>query len=586
MLFGHHVNRYYLKYWYLLVIGIASLIVVDYVQLLVPDNMGSIIDGLDQKVLTMKLLGKYLLNLAFIAIAMFIGRFLWRITIFGFGIRVETDLRRKMFIHMESLSQEYFQVNKTGAQMALYTNDLEAITRCFGEGIVMLIDGIFLGAFSFYRMFCLDWLLTLVSAIPLVILACFGGIVGKYMDKKYEECDKAFEDLSDFSQENFSGISVIKAFVIQRIERKRFAIRNKNQKDKQISFVRASVLLDIAIDFVINVTILIVISYGSYLVIQSKQTMGDFSIGDLTRFISYYFSLIWPMLAIAQLINMGSQGTASLRRVSRLLDYKPLVEDSKDAISKEHFDGKIEFKHLYFTYPDAKTPVLKDVSFTIEKGEMVGVIGATGSGKTTIVDLLTRMYNVGENQILFDDIDIMKYKIQDVRRAISYVPQDNFLFGTSIIDNIGFSKTKLTLEEARHFAQMSDVDSNIEEFSDKYATILGERGVTLSGGQKQRISIARSLAKDASVVILDDAVSAVDTATEANILSSLETYHHKKTILMIAHRISTIEGMDKILLMNDGQVIACGTHKELLATEPKYQEIVRLQQLEKEVGEV
>jgi ATP-binding cassette subfamily B multidrug efflux pump len=583
MLYGKHVNRYYLKFCYLFIIGIAALLLVDYVQLLIPDSYGTLIDALAEKNLTLELLGQVMFHLLLILIAMFVGRFLWRITIFGLGIRVENDLRKRMFAHMQTLSQEYFSVNKTGAQMSLYTNDLEAIQDCFGFGIVQLVDGVFLGGLAFYKMFALDHVLTLISAIPLVILAVFGVFIERYMDKKYELCEKTFENLSDFSQENFSGISVIKAFVKERKYRKMFAKLNQDQEDKTISFVRASTLLDISIDFILSVVIIIVVGYGSYLVIQTRNGLANFTVGDLSRFISYFSTLTWPMMAIAGLINLISRGRASLRRIGKLLDYVPQVKDIDNPLHKDNFDGEIEFRHLTFTYPDAKNPVLHNVNFTIKPGEMVGVIGATGSGKTTLVDLLTRMYNVNPGELFLDGEDIMNYAIKDVRRAISYVPQDNFLFGTTVINNIGFGRKKITKEEAQHFAKMSDVDDNIEEFQNQYDTILGERGVTLSGGQKQRISIARSLAKDSSILILDDAVSAVDTATEANILNNLSEYHHKKTLIMIAHRVSTIENMDKIILVDNGTVIACGTHEELLANEPKYQQIVRLQHLEDEL---
>lgn len=585
MLFGKSVNKYYGKYFHMFLIGIIALIVVDIAQLKIPECYGNLIDYLEQKTLTEALLKDIMITLIIVIILMFTGRFLWRVTIFGVSIRIESDLRQKMFRHTESLSQTYFQNNKTGAQMALYTNDLQSIRACFGSGLIMLIDAFFLGSISFYKMFVLDWKLTLISAIPLIILALCGGIIGKYMSKKHEERQKAYADMSDFAQENFSGISVIKAFVKEAKELKVFAKINKNNEDKNMAFIKFGILLDVLIELLVASIIAIITGYGSYLVIMGKETgVVTFTIGDMSKFISYFTAMLWPMIALGQLINLRAQGKASLKRIDELLKQIPDVKDDKDLIEVP-LEGEITFSHLTFHYPnpnkEEERDVLTDISFNIKKGEHVGIIGKTGCGKTTIVDLLMRMYNVPTSSILIDNYDIMKLRIKDVRNLFAYVPQDNFLFATSVLKNISFAKEKpLSLDLARKYGELAAVDDNIIEFTEGYDTILGERGVTVSGGQKQRISIARALAKEGKVLILDDSVAAVDTKTESTILNNLKEYGKDRTIIMIAHRVSTIEDMDKIILMDQGKIIGIGTHDELLRNEPMYQDIVNLQHLE------
>lgn len=575
MIFGRHVNKYYFKYWYLLLFGMLAVVVVDIAQLEIPNNYGYLIDYLESGTLTKELLYEILLNIFIVLGLLLVGRFLWRICLLGVGIKVERDLRKEMFIHTTTLSQVFFQTNKTGAQMALYTNDIQNVRACFDDGSIMVVDALFLGVFAFVKMCTLNVTLAIISAIPLLLLALCGGVIGKYMDKKWDERQKAFEDLSDFTQENFSGISVIKAFVKEGLELVSFTKINKDNEEKNLSFVKFSTLLSILINLLISSILIIIIGYGSFLV----RTVSSFSIGDLSRFIAYFNSLIWPMMAVAQLINLRAQGKASLNRIAELLDRKPIVVD-EEVVSDHEFKGEITFNHLNFTYPLSENIVLKDMSFNISAGETVGIIGKTGTGKTTIVDILTRIYNVDKNTVFLDGVDIMDLPIHDVRNAISYVPQDNFLFGDTIIKNIGFSKEDISLEEAKYYAQLAGVSEDIEGFKEEYFTVIGERGVTLSGGQKQRISIARALAKDSKILILDDSVSAVDTKTETTILANLEKIKNNRTIILIAHRISTVINADKIILIDDGKVINVGTHQELLENEPMYAEIVHLQELE------
>lgn len=587
MLFGKHINRYYLRYFHLFILGILALVLVDFYQLKIPELFGDLIDSIDKKTLNEESLLVIIKTLIIIIAIMFLGRFAWRICIFGLAVRVESDLRRRMFEKVEQLSVEYFNEHKTGAQMALFTNDLMTVRGCFGRGTMMLVDALFLGALTFIKMWKLNYVLALVSLIPLVLIAIGGAIVEKYMSEKYKRRQEAYEDLSDFTQENFSGLHVIKAFVKESNELRRFRKINKNNEDTNMDYLKFSIMLEVVLSAALNIILLIILGVGSYYVITTKETANPFTIGKLSTYVAYFDTLIWPMLAFSQLINMVASGKASLSRVSELLNEEPVVKDSKEVITDQqilsNLKGQITFNNLSFTYPNSDIEVLSNITFKINPNEKIGIIGKTGCGKTTIVDLLLRMYNVDENSIMIDGIDLMKLPIAKVRDMISYVPQDNFLFGTSVMENIAFRVENYTKEEVVSAAKLADVDDNIQEFVNQYDTILGERGVTVSGGQKQRISIARALLKKAPILILDDSVSAVDTKTEKTILDNLFNKIGDVTLIVIAHRISTVQNLDKIILLDEGKVVGFGSHEELLKSSSLYSEMVELQKLQSKV---
>ncbi len=582
MIYGRHVNKYYLKYWYMFLIGIVALILVDYFQLLIPDIIGDVVDNIDNKTMTFALLKEYMLQFLIVALVMFVGRFLWRITIFGVGLKIETDLREKMFDKSLLLSQNYYSNNKTGAIMALYTNDLQAIRQTFGMGTIMIIDVLFLGTFALVKMIKLNLLLSIISAIPMLLLALMSGVIGKYMNKKYEDRQKSYENLSDFSQETFSGINVIKAFILEAKELIQYKKLNKDNALKNITYIKFAVMLDILISLVINSIFIIIALYGGYLVFKSMPNNILLTAGELTKFISYFDTLIWPMMAIAQVINLRSQGKASLNRINELLNEKIDIRDINTKLLN-NVSGKITFNNFNFQYPDTNIDVLKNITFTINPGEKVGIIGKTGSGKTTLVDILLRIYNVNQNEVFIDDIDIMNICYKQVRDIVAYVPQDNFLFSDTIKNNIGFSKKNIDLDDVKKYAKYASISDNIEEFKDQYDTLLGERGSTISGGQKQRISIARALYKDAPILILDDSTSAVDTKTEEEIINNLNQIRKDKTTILIAHRISTVKRLDKIIVIDDGKIAGIGNHFELLSNCKIYKDLVLLQKLEEEV---
>ena len=591
MVFGKHINKYYLRYALPLLIGLATLVAVDYLQLIIPNMYQMVVNGMNTGYVTVNgakvpfdmtfVLDKICLPMIIIIVCITAGRFLWRIMFFGSGIRVSTHIRNKMFDTAKDLSREYYQVNKVGSMMSLFTNDLETVRECFGWGVMMFFDALIMGTLSVVKMWRMSWILALLSLIPMCLLLASATVVGKHMMVRWDKRQEAFSSLSDFAQESFSGIAVIKAFVKEAAELMAFGKLNKNNEKTNVAHTRASVLLRILVTLFVESVICIILGFGGYLVWK-----GTFNAGQLVEFIGYFNAVVWPVMAVSELIDMTSRGKASLKRISELLDAKPTVSDREGAEPLPEVRGEIEFRNLSFRYPDGDHDALHDMSFKINAGESVGLVGKTGAGKSTVVELILRTYNVGDGMLFIDGRDVNDVTIKSVRAGCAYVPQDNFLFSDTIESNIAFGVDGgFDRENVVRAAKLSDVDDDVDEFSEGYATVLGERGVTVSGGQKQRISIARALMKDAPILILDDSVSAVDTGTEKTILSNLRETRRGKTTILIAHRISTIEGMDKIVFIDDGTVTAVGSHEELLGTCPAYARMVRLQELESEGGE-
>lgn len=582
MIFGKYMNRYYLKYAPMLLLGLAALVLVDYFQLLVPELYRRVVNGVNGELVpfTMEvLLDDICLPMIAIIVALVIGRFLWRICFFSSAIRVETDLRNRMFDHSKNLSQEYYQVNKVGNLMSLYTNDLDTVQECFGDGVLMFFDALFLGVMAVVKMWRMDALLTGLSMIPMAVLLAIGTILGKAMTKRWEKRQQAFSDLSDFAQENFSGIAVVKAFVKELRELMAFQKLNKQNEEVNVAYTRISTLLNILVTLFVESVICVILGYGGYLVYQDR-----FDAGQLVEYIGYFTAIVWPVMAISMLIEKTSRGKASLNRITELLDAPVQVTDRPEAGEMEKIRGKIEFKNLTFRYPGGDRDVLRNVSFTVEAGESVGIVGRTGSGKTTLVDLILRTYNVPDGTLFLDGRDVNTVTIRSLRNGCAYVPQDNFLFSDTISHNIAFAVDDTQEEDVELAARLADVHDNIAEFRERYQTVLGERGVTVSGGQKQRISIARALLKNAAVLILDDSVSAVDTKTERIILNNLKECRAGRTTILIAHRISTVEQMDKIVFLDEGEVVAVGTGEELYRSCEAYRSMVDLQRLEDEVS--
>ena len=587
MIFGKYINRYYLRSAPVLLLGLLALLTVDYIQLMIPRlyrlvingvNLGEVVIDGETVAFTKEVLFQHIcLPMIIIVLLMVVGRFLWRVCFFGAAVRVTADLRERMFDHSRRLSQQYYQVNKVGNLMSLYTNDLDTIQECFGDGILMFFDATVLGLLALYKMWRMDFKLTLLALIPAAIMFVIGTIMGTTMTKRWEERQQAFSDLSDFAQENFSGIAVIKAFVKELKELTAFRKLNRENEEINVTYTKIATLLEVLVTLFVESVICVILGYGGWLVYR-----GQFNAGQLVEYIGYFEAIVWPIMAVSMLIEKTSRGKASLNRITELLDASIDVADRADVHELTAPKGGIEFRHLTFRYPDGEYDVLRDISFTVAPGESVGIVGKTGAGKTALVDLLLRTYNVADGTLFLDGQDVNSLSIHSVRSACAYVPQDNFLFSDTIAHNIGFGVDDATQEEIDRAAALADVRDNIVDFKDGYETVLGERGVTVSGGQKQRISIARALLKDAPILILDDSVSAVDTRTEKIILDNLKTTRAGKTTLLIAHRISTVEGLDKIVFLEDGRVEAVGPHDELYAACAEYRRMVDLQRLEDE----
>ena len=594
MIFGKYINKYYLKYGLLLLIGVFALITVDYAQTFIPEYLGDLVNLFDRKEtssVNMDILLEIIKGVLIVAFIMFIGRFLWRITLLNASQKIEASIRHEMFLKSERLSQRFYHENKVGSVMAWFTNDLETIEEMFSWGTMMTVDALFLSVIVIIKMIKLEWVLSLIIFIPIILIVIWGALVEKHMSLRWEARQKAFDNLYDFSQENFTGIRVIKAFVKETKEIHTFAKVAKKNADVNIEFVKVSILFDVFISIIISSIMVIILGFGGWFIYSFAtgnpvvifNHIVELNAGKLITFLGYFETLIWPMMCLGQIVSMRSRGKASLKRITAYLDQEEEIKNPKNAITFENIKGKITFKNFSFTYPNSNKNSLQNINLEIKAGETIGVVGKIGSGKSTFANVLLRLYNLEKETLFIDDIDIMDCNIASVRDNIGYVPQDNFLFSDKVKNNIAFSNKNIEEDKIIEAAKFASVHDNIVDFKDGYDTVSGERGVTLSGGQKQRISIARAFIKNAPIMILDDSVSAVDVKTEETILNNIKEQRKDKTTIVIASRVSTVSHMDKIIVLNDGQVEAFDKHEKLLEISPTYAKMVHLQELEKEV---
>ena len=564
---------------------------MDVFQLFIPEYLGKLVDMFDGGTIDKAALKEIILGVMVVAIVMFFGRIMWRLSIFNASQRIEAGLRHKMFLKSERLSQRYYHENKVGTVMAWFTTDLETIEEFFGWGSVMLVDALFLSVLALYKMFSLDWALSCLLLIPLALIVVWGMLVEKFMALKWEQRQNEFDKLYDFSQESFTGIRVIKAFVKETQQLHAFAKIAKRNKDANIELVKVSVIFDAIIEIIIAAIMALILGLGGYFVYRYVTgtpvfVFGhevDMTAGGLITFVGYFDTLVWPMIALGQVVTMRSRSKASLKRITNFLDQEEEIRNVENAYVLENVKGEIRFDNFSFAYPSSEANVLKNITFTVNPGESVGIVGKIGSGKTTLVNTLLHLYNVERGKVFIDGHDIMDCNIESLRDAIGYVPQDNFLFSDKIKNNIAFSCNELDMDKVYDAAKFADVHSNIDEFTEGYETVSGERGVTLSGGQKQRISIARAYIKDAPIMILDDSVSAVDVKTEETILANIQSERKGKTTIVIASRVSTVSHLDKILVLDKGEVEAYDTPQRLEEISPTYKKMVYLQKLEREV---
>lgn len=572
-----YIRRHRLQY----VLGILTLFFVDYANIFIPKLTGVITDGLTAHSMDWGDVKKNLLYLFLLGLSLAVGRFFWRYFLFGASRSIEKELRNDMFAHLEKMDVEYYNEHKTGDLMTRFTSDLNAIRMAIGPAVISVFDAsVMTFMVIFQMMYYVSVKLTLLTLIPMLLIL-FGEIYyGKIIRPRFTARQEAVSDLTDYVQESFSGIRVIKAFVREKSQRYHFLKENTNTMEKNLNIAKIQCFIIPLLDVVIGLSSLITLIYGGYLAL-----LGDITLGRFVAFNQYINMLVWPMLACGDSVNMFSQGAASIHRVQEIFDSKPEVADTDKTESVDEIKGEITFNHLSFIHRGHSEPTLEDINLHVPAGTTLAIIGRTGNGKSTLVNLLLHLYNTKPGMLLIDGKDINTIPLKTLRENIGYVPQDNFLFSDTLKSNIAFGAEDEDMGAIISATQAACIHENIVQFPDGYETIVGERGVTLSGGQKQRSSIARALMKNAPILILDDALSAVDTDTEEHILHNLKKNRAGKTTILIAHRISTIQNADIIMVLENGTAAEIGNHASLMEQHGIYYDMFEKQQLEAAKGE-
>ncbi len=563
-----------------LVIGIILIVIIDAGQLYTIKIMQLAIDNLSKTGFTRRMLLNA--SLLIIGITLFITllRYFWRIAIIGIAWRVDRDLRQMYYNHLMKLSANFYNKAKTGDLMAYATNDLNAIRMLIAFGFVIGVDIIIIAVASLFFLVDISLKLTLLAIMPMPFLSFIIIYFGKKIHVKFRKVQKTFASMSGIVQESISGIRVIKAFVQEDAELEKMSKSARDYMDENISLIRIFALFHPVMFLLINVCMGIVLIFGGQAAI-----LHDISIGEFVAFFQYLGMLVWPMIAIGWIVNMFQRGTASLKRLNSIFEIDPEIVDKDIDAGISALNGKISFQNLKFSYNEG-TPVIFDgISFEIEAGKTLAIVGRTGCGKTTIIDLLSRVYNPPRKSIFIDDHEIYKIPLDTLRSNLVMVPQEIFLFSDTVANNISLGNNEATREEIEEVSGKAQVYSSIIEFENGFDTVIGERGVTLSGGQKQRLAIARALLTDPNILILDDALSAVDTKTEKSILDDLIEKRKNKTTIIISHRISSIQHADKIIVLNNGRIEEEGNHEQLLTNNGIYADIYEKQQIEEKLSE-
>ncbi|MCC5892730.1 ABC transporter transmembrane domain-containing protein [Exiguobacterium sp.] len=559
--------------WRTYALGIVLLMFVAALELVPPRIIGRIVDEMNEGSLERNLLWLLLGGLAAVGIGNYVARFFWRYFIFGASIRLGRLLRSQLYRHFTNLDQRFYKKSRVGDLMAHATNDVQAVSMTAGAGILTLVDSVTMGTFVIITMVTtISWKLTLVALLPLPIMVALTTRYGKLLHSRFGVAQAAFSELNDKVQESVSGVRVLKSTGEIGRDVESFETLSDEVMAKNVRVAKIDALYDPTIFGIVGLSYILSIGYGAYLIEQ-----GELTIGQIVSFTAYLGLLTWPMLAFGWLFNIVERGRASYDRIERMLTVKPEIQDDPVAATKLAH-SEIEADVRSFAYDE--TPVLRDVSFRLERGKTMGVVGRTGSGKTTVVRLLTREYDVNEGKVKIGGINIRQVKKSVLLERVALVPQDHFLFSDSIANNIAFGRPEASMEEIMNAAKVAEVHDDIMRLPEGYATLVGERGVTLSGGQKQRISIARALMIDADVLILDDALSAVDAKTEEAIIEHFRTGNPDQSRLIVAHRLSAVEHADEILVLEEGKVIQRGSHDELIQQEGWYKDTYDRQQLE------
>ena len=581
---------YFKKYWRGYVLGTICVFCNNGIWVLFPQVIRRAVDGMLQGVTRQKLLTYALLLLA-VAAVKGIFQFLTRWVVIGISREIEFDLRNDLFRHLESLSYSYYQRTRTGDIMARATNDLNAVRALLGPAIMYSANTVVFTALAVAFMLAISPKLTIYAFLPLPVVSIVVQYFGKRIHERFERIQAMFSEISARAQENFSGARVIRAYVQEEPEIASFETSNREYIARSLKLVRLMGMLWPTLETMLGMAIVLVLWLGGREVLFGRITPGDF-----VAFNTYMVQLTWPIIALGWVINIFQRGTASMGRINEILTEKPEIQDGPEvripsggnvltnAPAPTSIQGAIEFRGVNFAYNG--TVVLDDVNLRIPAGTSLAIVGPTGSGKTTLVSLIPRIYDTAPGTVLIDGRPIREYSLEFLRKQIGFVPQETFLFSETIRENIAFGKEDATDEEVRAAAEAANIAADIEEFPDEYQTMVGERGITLSGGQKQRTAIARAIIRNPRILVLDDALSSVDTQTEDKILNHLREVMQGRTTIFISHRVSTVRNADQIAVLHGGRVVELGTHDELLARDGYYTDLYNKQLLEEELAQV
>ncbi|MFC1724370.1 ABC transporter ATP-binding protein [candidate division KSB1 bacterium] len=563
-----------------LIWGFFALILTQVFTVMSPKIMGLAIDSLRENPEKSVLL-KYALLFIGVMIAQGIFRFFMRYVIIGISRKIEYKIRNEYFSRLLKLSQNFYNRVRTGDLMARATNDLNAVRAMLGPGILYSINTVFLFIVVAAIMFTINVKLTLLALVPFPFIAFIVYMIGKRIHKLFEKIQEQFSTIETRVQEVLSGIRVIKSYNRGENELKIFKNLNAEYVSRNKKLIKLWSLFFPLMQLLGGIGMSIILIFGGYQVINKIITLGDF-----VAYTGYLMMLLWPMMALGWVINLFQRGAASLGRINSIIDEEPDIRDNENIVEIKDIKGEIEVKNLTFNFPGTDKSVLKNISFKISQGKSLAVIGRTGSGKTTLINVLSRVLDPPDDTVFIDGVDIKRLSLKNLREIIGLVPQEPFLFSDTITENIRFAKSDAAMDEIVSASEVGAVDKDIEQFSDKYESLLGERGINLSGGQKQRLTISRAVIKNPKIFLFDDALSSVDTATEEKILSNFKKIKGNKTCILIAHRISTIRDCDYVIVLKEGEIIEEGTHEDLLQLQGHYTELYNKQLITEELENI